>query len=530
MNQYTLDKFSIYGFNDEYDISLKTVDNIKIIVSENGQGKTTIINMLYSFLKKNRNIINYNFKSLGININGRDEINYPKQIIKILFKEDLLESLEYTLSDYDLSPIKNYNQRSSIKITQGAFISLIVFFISNTSSSNMNYKDEIKVFIKKINVNEIEEVTPSEVISLIGLINQIRKSVEDKPYFYNSDNIKFSFNELYDDISKICADIYKDSSDDWDFSLFTKKMQELRNEIDELSKKECIYLPTYRVIESNLSFFRASGEDEEEFSFDGFTETKDFFKDNPLIQFGVESIKETWAGLSNRIRAKTTEDFLKLSGQLLTNIVSNRKIKKSEIDELISNKDSVIKVISRIDKNTLTYRNKTNLMHIMKEGEFDVINNNHSALFYILENMVNIYKNQKHIDETLEEYRKVINSFFSDKKVVFNEITSEIYVEKNRGSKKIDIENLSSGEKQILSLFTKIYLANIDDRNKKYWIFYDEPEISLSIEWQEILLPKILDSGRCEFLFAATHSPFIFKEERLKSYTSDLALEVTEII
>lgn len=130
----------------------------------------------------------------------------------------------------------------------------------------------------------------------------------------------------------------------------------------------------------------------------------------------------------------------------------------------------------------------------------------------------------------MEEYRKVINSFFSDKKVVFNEITSEIYVEKNRGSKKIDIENLSSGEKQILSLFTKIYLANIDDRNKKYWIFYDEPEISLSIEWQEILLPKILDSGRCEFLFAATHSPFIFKEERLKSYTSDLALEVTEII
>ncbi|WP_431624333.1 AAA family ATPase, partial [Enterobacter roggenkampii] len=105
---------------------------------------------------------------------------------------------------------------------------------------------------------------------------------------------------------------------------------------------------------------------------------------------------------------------------------------------------------------------------------------------------------------------------------------SEIYVEKKKGNKRIDIENLSSGEKQILSLFTKIYLAELDDLDRKYWIFFDEPEISLSIEWQQMLLPKIIESNRCEFMMAATHSPFIFKNN-LKSYTSDLALEVMEL-
>lgn len=88
---------------------------------------------------------------------------------------------------------------------------------------------------------------------------------------------------------------------------------------------------------------------------------------------------------------------------------------------------------------------------------------------------------------------------------------------------------MSSGEKQILSIFTKIYLANIDDKNKKYWIFYDEPELSLSIEWQTILLPKIIESGRCEFLLAATHSPFIFKDSSLKIHTNDLSIEITEV-
>ena len=81
----------------------------------------------------------------------------------------------------------------------------------------------------------------------------------------------------------------------------------------------------------------------------------------------------------------------------------------------------------------------------------------------------------------------------------------------------IDIRNLSSGEKQIISLFSKIYLES----SEEFILLFDEPELSLSIEWQKILLPDILKSGKCKLLLAVTHSPFIFDNE-LDLNASDL--------
>ena len=41
----------------------------------------------------------------------------------------------------------------------------------------------------------------------------------------------------------------------------------------------------------------------------------------------------------------------------------------------------------------------------------------------------------------------------------------------------------------------------------------DEPELSLSIKWQSMLLPDIIRSGNCKLLLTVTHSPFIFDNE-----------------
>lgn len=71
------------------------------------------------------------------------------------------------------------------------------------------------------------------------------------------------------------------------------------------------------------------------------------------------------------------------------------------------------------------------------------------------------------------------------------------------------LKNLSSGEKQIISLFSKLYL-NTDEKNI---ILFDEPELSLSILWQKRLLPDIINSNRCSFIAIITHSPFIFDNE-----------------
>ena len=84
---------------------------------------------------------------------------------------------------------------------------------------------------------------------------------------------------------------------------------------------------------------------------------------------------------------------------------------------------------------------------------------------------------------------------------------------------KIKISKLSSGEKQIISTFSKIYLED----NPKLIILFDEPELSLSIDWQESFIYDIVNSENCIFSISVTHSPFIFvnlmdKTTELKKY------------
>ncbi|WP_455292784.1 AAA family ATPase [Vibrio parahaemolyticus] len=95
---------------------------------------------------------------------------------------------------------------------------------------------------------------------------------------------------------------------------------------------------------------------------------------------------------------------------------------------------------------------------------------------------------------------------------------------RKKNGRPVGIESLSSGEKQIISLFALLYL----EKKTNLAIFFDEPELSLSMEWQKTLLPDIIDSGKCQFLLATTHSPFIFDNE-LEEVTVDLAEFIEEL-
>ena len=81
----------------------------------------------------------------------------------------------------------------------------------------------------------------------------------------------------------------------------------------------------------------------------------------------------------------------------------------------------------------------------------------------------------------------------------------------------ISSNKLSAGEKQMLSFLC----YNAFSENTP--IFIDEPELSLHIDWQRLLLPTLLDQSTRNQFFIATHSPFIFtgyqhKEIPLKSH------------
>jgi AAA15 family ATPase/GTPase len=68
----------------------------------------------------------------------------------------------------------------------------------------------------------------------------------------------------------------------------------------------------------------------------------------------------------------------------------------------------------------------------------------------------------------------------------------------------ISSDKLSAGEKQMLSFLC--YNAFSDNMP----IFIDEPELSLHVDWQRLLLPTLLEQATNNQFFIATHSPFIF--------------------
>ena len=121
---------------------------------------------------------------------------------------------------------------------------------------------------------------------------------------------------------------------------------------------------------------------------------------------------------------------------------------------------------------------------------------------------MNIYDSQRLIDDKLKKFATICSKYLVNKKIIYDETTlsMDIFDEENN---KIDFEALSSGEKQIVSIFSKVYL----DLTTNCIFIIDEPEISLSIEWQKEFLKDIYNSEKIGLLIATTHSPFIFKNE-----------------
>ena len=114
---------------------------------------------------------------------------------------------------------------------------------------------------------------------------------------------------------------------------------------------------------------------------------------------------------------------------------------------------------------------------------------------------------------TFQNYLVVTNKFFADsgKVLAFNEKSNRLefsYVNESAEQSKEfkHISHLSSGERQILILFT--FLAFSDDQRRVFIV--DEPELSLHPKWQEEFLSAFLSlKGPETQLLIATHSPEI---------------------
>lgn len=193
-----LSYFSVDGLNGYKDIKITLENNVKIISSENGTGKTTLLNMLYSILSgKVTRLFRINFKRFTLRINGKDISRkkselFPKlnEMKKLKFSFKINRFIYDSLSEEDVYEI----------------------FISYATDPSIEFQ-------KNKNVKKLLTETPLE-------INDIREIFDE-----NIDSI------------------YKQSES------LLRLRKEIKNALDDIS---ILYLPTYRRIEADLSEFEDS--------------------------------------------------------------------------------------------------------------------------------------------------------------------------------------------------------------------------------------------------------------------------------
>ena len=244
--------------------------------------------------------------------------------------------------------------------------------------------------------------------------------------------------------------------------------------------------------------------------------------------------------LNDKIMLSSFEETLTLES--LSELLESPKIPLKHVESL------EIKVKDYFEENVIDKRNPSTIRKKQQAEALDKIERYFSNLKSIL-NQVNKKGKEKSLDilyitnvnqfrkikelikefedfenkskrffVSLKQYLDTVNLFLKDsaKEIYFDKRTSKLKFRiLNKNSKIIqdnrEIENLSSGEKQILILFTYIKFNN---KLGKLFII-DEPELSLHPKWQENFLEgiKAIMPNNTQLLFA-THSPSIVAKNK----------------
>lgn len=205
-------------------------------------------------------------------------------------------------------------------------------------------------------------------------------------------------------------------------------------------------------------------------------------------------------------------------------------LKENAAQEDIDNFKKANLYDEELEKQITTFYNKLTKNNDIKHQEIEYIfNAGKLAQLNKIRKVFNDYDEKvKQMNEPIDKLEKIVNRFFEDsaeqKKLGITE--NDIFFTTEHNNRKVALENLSSGEKQILILFT--YLI-FDVANKHNPIFIiDEPELSLHLLWQKNFVRSVLETNPDMQLILATHAPEIIDKYRDKTYKVELNITNNE--
>jgi hypothetical protein len=286
-----------------------------------------------------------------------------------------------------------------------------------------------------------------------------------------------------------------------------------------LADDQILYLPTYRRIEKDLKAL-VDRADTRRYRNESDTIQKLGLRTDTyaeLIEFGMDDVKGRLSETMSALNDNNRKEFNALAGSYLRDVIKGegRTYSSEEISRL--SEEEITSILRRVEENTLSSYEKTLLMHAINRLRNNRPEDSDAYVAHFLAKLVRSAKNLAVREKPVTEFVRVCNSYLDGKELIYDELSYRIFIqEAGSNGREIELSYLSSGEKQVVSLFAHLYLSD-----RKYLIVIDEPELSLSVTWQKTFLPDIWSSGKCTYLAAVTHSPFIFDNE-FENYTFDM--------
>lgn len=375
----------------------------------------------------------------------------------------------------------------------------------------------------KIKIDEDERVLTKEDLGEASLYEVSTKLIDELPFALKRqielwDRIDFNIDGLLEMVREMgLADEYQELID-----RLESKVADIPQKVRDISKwlknnlsYKIIYYPTYR---------RVEGKSDTGIKVRGYgTMRRRRYQDTESLNLeiaysGMKDVDEIINMNLREIEQKYNLTSAKLNMSCFKGILAQDYVQTVVIADEQTNPEYIEMVFNSFTGITLleeeAYQVKDKLLEVLAKdtayNEYDKI------VLYYYNTLAQRFNELKRTEEKIERFFYACNQYLNYKQFEYNpkNFSYSIKVESHNGEKRVmSIEQLSSGEKQIVALFCYLYLLD----NTPQMIIIDEPELSLSVEWQEKILEDVLKGPMCRSLVVATQSPFVY-DNSLRAY------------
>ena len=234
---------------------------------------------------------------------------------------------------------------------------------------------------------------------------------------------------------------------------------------------------------------------------------------NKIISFQVDGLWNRWNIRWNNINPQMSI-LVGINGSGKTTLLnmlygyystdSNSLVQSMEVIPVKLNEGEKIIYLKSLDNYTQKdKRKKSNAL--LQELEYIVYQNKENFSFFNYRMSILDYPDRAtEINKRINGFLMLVNDLFTEtgKKLVIRD-GRLVFVQ---GESTIELETLSSGEKQLLLILMNVFLLE----EKPAVVFMDEPEIALHVSWQYKLLDTLTKLNPQAQFIITTHSPSIF--------------------